>query len=112
MDEILEEFKNKGVLRGLTYRFLGKYALAIIGKCREMNKVIYGIDVFEITNVSTQIIDYVDYSGKSYKEFDSSKYYEKYHVKKNIDAGHWEEASRFIKDRMNSGYYFEIVYEE
>lgn len=111
MKELDKEFVDKGILQGRTYVFRGEDALAIIEKCRQMKKMIYGIDAFRITDQITQIVDYTDYTNRAYQSFNDSQYYAKYHVKKNADSGHWEEAIHFVKDRMNAGYFFEIVHE-
>jgi len=76
-----------------------------------LNKRIFGIDAFVIIKKTTQVVDYIDYTATYYKDFEESKYFSKYHVKKNSDAGHWMEAEKFIKDRMNNEWIFEIVYE-
>jgi hypothetical protein len=112
MDEILEQFKNKGVRQGPDYYiFRANEALDLIEKCRETSRKVYGIDVFR-TEEGSEIVDYIDYTGTGYRDLDPARYYDELHIEKNKDAGHWEEAKRFIKDRMNSGYYFEIVYEK
>jgi hypothetical protein len=111
VDEIIEEFKAKGILRGLTYRFKANDALDIIQKCRILHKRILGIEAFIITEKITQVQEYIDYSSSSYDNMDESIYYSKFHVRKNIDAGHWLEAEQFVRDRMNKGWVFEINYE-
>jgi hypothetical protein len=104
-------FEDGAVLRGCTYRYRGLDAVAIIERCREMEKRIYGIDAFEITDQTTRIADYIDYTGKSYDNWGASQYYLKYHIKKNADSGHWEEALQFVKDRNDKDWLYEIVHE-
>ncbi len=113
MENIEKEFKNRGIRQGKKpyyYVFSAENALALIEKCHEINRIIYGIDVFR-TKEANEIVDYIDYSAKYYELFNPIEYLRKFHIEKNKDSGHWEEAKQFIKDRMNSGYYFEIVYE-
>jgi hypothetical protein len=68
----------------------------MIDLCEKRNKRILGIDTFILTETSTlPVIEHTaDYS---------------------IDGdlqGHWNEARRFILDRANSGFVFEVVYED
>jgi hypothetical protein len=51
-------------------------------------------------------------SGRIYDEFDPSEYFKIYHVKKNRDIGHWEEAKQYVRDRADNGWVFEISYEK
>jgi hypothetical protein len=112
MDKILEEFENKGVRQGPDYYiFHGNEAIAVIERCRELNRKIYGIDVFR-TEEGNEIVDYIDYTNIGYRDFDPARYFDEFHIEKDKDVGHWEEAKQFIKDRINSGYYFEVVYEK
>jgi hypothetical protein len=111
VDEIIEEFKEKGILRARTYYFKANNALVIIQKCRILHKRILGIEAFIVAENITQVQEYIDYSSSSYDNMDESIYYSKFHVRKNSDAGHWLEAEQFIKDRINKGWLFEIVYE-
>lgn len=111
MDTIIEEFKDKAIMHGEIYTFKSSDAIAIIQRCRKLGHKVYGIDAFEIKEPYIQPMDYSDYTGDAYKNYDPEKYYQKYHAKKNFDLGHWEEAIQFIKDRSNEGWYFEVVYE-
>jgi len=111
MDEIEKKFHDKAIIRGDEYLFPAQDALRVIESCFEKSKKIYGIDAFLITEHTMQIVDYIDYTTIGYKDFDELKYFSKYHVKKNSDAGHWLEAEQFIKDRVNNRWVFEIVYQ-
>jgi hypothetical protein len=111
MDEIMKEFQEKGILRGHTRYYYADDAIAIIQKCRKGKKRILGIDALTITEKTAQVVDYIDYTAGYYKEFDESFYFSKYHVRKNSDTGHWIEAEKWIKDRIDNGWVFEIGYE-
>ena len=112
MDNILEEFKSRGFRLGPDYYlFRADDATAKIKRCRELNKKIHGIDVFK-NEEGNEIVDYIDYTTIGYREWEPSKYYEKFHIEKDKDIGHWEEAKKFLEDRMHSEYVFELVYGE
>jgi hypothetical protein len=111
MDDIIEEFKERGIFKARSYYFKANDALDIIQKCRILNKIIFGIDAFIITDRITQIIDYIDYSSSRYEIMDESIYYAKFHIRKNSDAGHWLEAEQFVKDRADRELFFEITHE-
>ncbi|MFZ7133300.1 MAG: hypothetical protein ACOWWR_13190 [Eubacteriales bacterium] len=110
MDKFEKNNHNEFVIRGKTKYYTAEGALEIISKCEKLNKKISGIEVLLITDKIIQSKDYIDYTAIYYKQYDPLEYQKKYHVKKNSTEGHWEEAIQFIKDRMNSGYFFEIGY--
>lgn len=110
MEQILEEFKDKAINHGGIYLFETIDAIAVIERCRELEKRILGIDAFEISGQYIQPMDYSDYSDANYEDLDPDKYYQRFHIKQNIDTGHWEKAKQFIRDRANKGWVFEIVY--
>ena len=115
MDEIEEEFQHIAIIRGKTYRYKPEDALAVLAKCRQLNKRILGLDAFIIGDHYTQpsMEHSTDYTGIDYDKKDEVEYYRKYHAPKNSDNGmHWTEAEQFIKDRINAGFVFEIVYEK
>lgn len=111
MDDIVRPFYWKGTIRGGQYLFDTDDSIAIIERCRERDKKILGIDAFKDYGSQIEMMDYVYYEGKGYDNFDPAKYFDKYHIKKNSDAGHWQEATQFIRDRKDQGRVFEIVYD-
>jgi hypothetical protein len=53
-----------------------------------------------------------DYTSDYYNEFDLKKYRELFGAEKNSENGkHWNEAEKYILENIDSGYYFEIIYE-
>jgi hypothetical protein len=110
-NDIDAEFLSRGILLGRTYTFNSDDSLAIIERCRQMDRVIYGIESLIITDKITQVVDYMDYTAIYYFEFDKDKYFEKYHIAKESDRGHWAEAKQFVLDRKDEGLWFEIDHE-
>ena len=95
MNIIEQEFKTKGILRGNAYRYQLEDAIAIINRCKELNKRILGIDSFIITEKVTQ--PFLEHSIDFKIASDND----------NI----WDEAISFVKSKGNMGFVFEIVYE-
>ena len=110
-DDIGQEFKRKGILSGRTYLFKVEEALSIIAKCERTRRSIYGIDVLVVTDKTTQVVDYIDYSAPTYSKFDEAEHFEKHYIGKGNNEGHWAEARQFITNRMNKGFFFDIVHE-
>jgi hypothetical protein len=110
-DEIMREFKDKAVIDWNEIMFHEHDAIQIIQKCQKLNKKILGIEAFRIMPQGIQPMDYFDYTARFYADFEPSRYFEMYHVKKYTDIGHWTEAIQFIKDRIGRGWLFEIDYD-
>ena len=98
MDVIEQEFKDRGILQGLTYVFHASDAIQIVRRCHQLNLRIFGIDVFSISDEGVQIMDYIDYSSGEMKR------------KNGKDAGFWNEAEQYIQERSTTGFFFEIVH--
>jgi hypothetical protein len=111
-DEILRDFKDKAVKYRNETLFREEDAIQLIYKCQQLNKKILGIETFILTPPSIQPMDYVDYTARYYKDFEPEQYFQKYHIKKYTDTGHWAEAIQFVKDRIGRGWLFEINYEK
>jgi hypothetical protein len=111
-DEIRIEFFNRAIIAGGVLAYTPDHSLGVIEKCRELGKKIVAIEALIINNQYTQPQDDYILSGRMYDEFDPSEYLKIYHVKKNSDIGHWEEAIQYIKDNYQNGWVFEIRYEE
>jgi hypothetical protein len=115
MDEIKREFFDRAVIHRGEITFKVEDALAIIDKCREKGRRIIGFEVFLIEKTENgqtiRPMEYRPYSGKSYDGYNPEKYIATYHVNKNADAGHWEEAKQFIIDRASKGWVFRVAYE-
>lgn len=115
LDNIEKQFKDTSIIHHNIFLFRPYDALAVIEKCRSLNKKIYGIDafnLFENGKIQPVMEQSIDYTSKGYEYFDEFKYYSNYHIRKNCDVGHWDEAEQFIKDRINDKWVFEIVYEK
>lgn len=71
-------------------------ALDVIKKCKELNRKIFGIDAFKITEKITQpILEHsIDYK-----------------IVQESDNGNWSEAIKFLQERMNEDFVYEIIYE-
>jgi hypothetical protein len=110
INEIIKEFGNKVIKRRKEFFFKPDDAIAFIERCRELRKIIIGIEAFQIIDQFIQPMDYISYNSLVYDEFDKKQYFEKYHVEKNSDAGHWQEAIRFVQDRMINGWVFTFTY--
>lgn len=95
MEQFLMEFIKKGIKRGGVYMFDSKDAFEIINKCKINNVKILGIDSFKLTEQTTQpVLEHsVDFSI----------------LEEKFDC--WLEAEKFIKERINKGFFFEIVYD-
>ncbi|MBB6214117.1 hypothetical protein HNQ80_000186 [Anaerosolibacter carboniphilus] len=95
MDEIENEYSSKATIRGNTYLFVAEDAIDVIKRCHELDRRILGIDSFIITEHATKsILEHC---------LDCS-------LQKNKD-GCWTIAENFIRERMDLGMVFEIVYD-
>jgi hypothetical protein len=116
-------FKNETKLQALDKEFLDKAtihrgdityseedALEIVDRCKEENLKITYIEAYLITIRSIHPTDYMPYNDSSYFDYPPDLYQERYHVSKNADTGHWQEAKQWIRDRANQGWTFEIYY--
>jgi hypothetical protein len=96
LDVIDQEFKDRGILKGQTYRYPADVALDIISRCRELGIKIHWIETFTITDKITQ-----PHSAESID----------FWVELNRKGeGNWDLAEDFIKNKQNAGYYFEFDY--
>jgi hypothetical protein len=111
-DEIRTEFFNRAIIAGGVLAYIPDHSLNIIERCRELGKKILAIEALIINNQYTQPQDDYILSGSMYDEFDPSEYLKIYHVKKNSDIGHWEEAKQYVRDRADNGWVFEIAYQK
>jgi|WetSurMetagenome_2_1015567.scaffolds.fasta_scaffold549192_2 hypothetical protein len=110
-DEIMREFENKAVIYRNETLFHEQDAIQIITKCCERNKNILGIESFKLVPPGIQPLDNFDYTSNDYDDFEPEQYYQKYHIVKYADSGHWAEAIQFVKDRVGRDWLFEIDYE-
>lgn len=106
------ELLSKALIRGGVVMYQTTDALLLVRKLKDANLEIFGIDAFAVIPESIQVADYIDYTSTYYREYDPDQYYSKFHVYKDADRGHWREAERFIKDRISTGYYFEITHDD
>lgn len=114
-DVIEKEFHDIAIIHHKLFLYRPLDAIKVIERCRELNKVVYGIDAFKLwegDRIQPSMEHSIDYSGISYNQFEPDKYQVMYHIAKNADSGHWKEAIQFIMNRMELGYVFEIVYQE
>lgn len=94
MDTLEIEFSNVAVTHLDMIMYRPKDALLLINRCKELNRKILGIDAFIVDGEKIQpsLEHSIDFSIKK------------------ADNGFWKEAEEFIKDRINDGFVFEIVY--
>jgi len=95
MDIIEDEFKDRAIIRGKTPRYEYIDALAVMNRCKELNRKILGIDAEHRTQ---PVMEHsIDYSLPT--------------SPKGSDDGNWSDAIKFMRDKANKGFVFEIVYE-
>jgi hypothetical protein len=94
MDVLKAEFLNVAVTHLDMIMYHPEDALRVINRCRELNRKILGIDAFIVDGEKIQpsLEHSIDFS-----------------IKKS-DKGFWSEAEEFIRQYMNEGFVFEIVY--
>ncbi len=99
MARIVDAFRDKGITRGKTTRFLADDALAVVRECRKRRVLISGVDGFFLTEHTTQpsMENSVDLSD-----------IESFH--NPVDC--WTRAERFIQINADKGLYFEIVMDD
>jgi hypothetical protein len=100
MDDIEKELQSKAIIRGRIYLFCPADALSVIAKCRETKRQILGIDAFRLLDggrIQPVMAQSIDYSSGHYLFL-------------NTDDVYWEAATKFITDRANEDYAFEVVY--
>jgi len=112
MEELDQEFLDKAIIHGGDITYSEQDALDIIDRCRKKDLKITNIDAYLIEDDFIQPTDYRPYIGSAYDNYNPEKYYQRNGVHKNADIGHWQEAKRWISDRANQGWTFEINYKK
>jgi hypothetical protein len=111
-DLIRIEFFNRAIISGGEWAYMPKDSPDIIDRCRQLGTKITGFDAFIIRPGFIQPQDMMSYYPETYDKIDPAEYLMTYHIKKNTDVGHWEEAKQWIRDRADNGWVFEIDYEK
>jgi hypothetical protein len=111
-DPIRIEFFNREINSGGELAYTPQDTLDVIDRCRQLGKKILGFEAFIIRNDFIQPQDYFSYYPDTYDKYDPTEYFKQYHIKKNTDIGHWEEAKQYVRDRADNGWVFEIDYEK
>jgi hypothetical protein len=106
------EFFNREINEGGELAYAPEDSLDVIERCRQFGKKILWLEAFIINNDYIQPQDYISYYPDEYDELEPDEYYKRYHIQKNSDTGHWEEAKQYIRDRAVYGWVFEINYEK
>lgn len=90
---IAGEFKTRGIVRGGTLILASEDALAMVGRARELDVRILGVDGFWITEHTTQpdMGHSIDLGG---------------------EPSSWAAAEEFIRSRAGLGLSFEVVADE
>ena len=110
LDILDKEFLDKATIHRGDITYSEKDAFEIVDRCKEKGLKITNIDAFLIEDQFIQPTDYMPYNDSSYFDYPPDLYQERYHVSKNADTGHWQEAKQWIRDRANQGWTFEIYY--
>lgn len=97
MIRVEQSFRRRGITRGGTLFLEAEDALELVRLCRERGVPVLGVDGVRITEQSTQpdLRHSVDFS----EEDDSGE----------PCRGSWAEAERFLRERIGSGLFFEVV---
>lgn len=95
MDLVEEKFLKKAIIRGGVHMYNASDAIDVIAMCEQHGWPILGIDSFIVTENQTRPL--MEHT------LDCS-------ITKN-EQGYWAEAKRFVEERANFDYYFEIVYD-
>jgi hypothetical protein len=111
MDKILKEFESVAIHRRNEYFLDADNARLFVARCKEASVKLIGIESFLIDGPTIEPMDDIDYDSSTYQEFEPHWYYEKYHIQKDRDSGHWQESIQYVKDRKDTGWVFEFSYE-
>jgi hypothetical protein len=111
-DIVRIEFFNRAIISGGEIAYAPEDSLDLIDRCRQLGKKILGFEAFIIRNDFIQPQDWISYYPDEYEPIDPEVYLKTYHIKKNTDIGHWEEAKQYVRDRADNGWVFEIAYEK
>ncbi|WP_346353354.1 hypothetical protein [Azotosporobacter soli] len=95
MDLAEAKFLKKAIIRGGVHMYKASDAVEIISMCEQNRWAILGIDSFIVTKYQTRPL--------MNHTLDCS-------IARN-ENGYWYEAKQFVNDRVNRGYYFEIIYD-
>lgn len=97
MTKIEDEFREVGVIRGMTLMLKPSDAVAFVRRCREQQVKVLGLDAFHLTDATTQpdMGESVDLSLPEFRSQDC-----------------WALAEEFLSQRLESGLYFEVVANE
>jgi hypothetical protein len=115
MGLIEKEFLNRAVNHGGEYLLLPEDAIIFVERCKELKLKILALEAFHLYSdgrIQPDMGADMYYDDTYFSEIDDEIYFVKYHIKKNADIGHWEEAKQFIKEKINSNYYFEVYYQD
>lgn len=100
LDEIELEYFNRAIIHHGIFLFHPSEAIAVIGRCRELKRPVFGINAFLLLDkgkIQPNRGESVDYSqGDHSSEF--------------LDGGYWSAAIQHIKNRSNADFFFEVVY--
>jgi hypothetical protein len=97
MAKIEDEFRDAGIVRGMTLILQPSDAIAFVRRCRERQVKVLGLDAFHITPETRQpdMGESIDLSLPPHRGEDC-----------------WQLAEEFLNERLNSGLYFEVVADE
>jgi len=94
LDPIEREFAAKGLIRGGVLLLEPEEALNMVRRCRAMKIRVLGLDGFVVTDKTTQ--PSMEHSVDLSKE-------------QKDTSTCWDEAEGFLRSRLNSGMFFEVV---
>jgi hypothetical protein len=95
---IQEEFRARAIIRCGTLLLKPADAIEMVRRCRERGIEVSGIDGFRLTETTTQpLLDEI---------LDLQTEDDKYRHRC------WEEAERFLRERMQTDLYFEVAYDD
>jgi hypothetical protein len=97
MAGIEEEFRSKGVIHGGTLMFRPPEALELVRRCREKQVEVLGIDGFVVGEESTRPV--------MEESLDLSR-------EEKTPGDPWQRAESFLKERMDTNLYFDVVTDE
>jgi hypothetical protein len=110
LDSVEKEFFEKSIQGYEEVMFEARDAINIVKRYRELGKTILAIEAYRLFDDYTyQPFDEIYYDYISYENFDPNEYFERYHVVKNSDQGHWLEAEQWLKGRMATEWGFIVI---
>ena len=97
MRPLHEEFRSRATVRGGIVMYHPRDAMALVMRARERGRPILGIDAFIVSAQGTE--PHMEHST-DYSRIEGT------------DEPSWERALRFLQDRLESPFLFEIVLDD